>query len=122
MAQGIAQELGVDFEVNASWIQRCKERHGITFKLVCGEAASVPEDLVAPWIKTTLPGILAKYTPENVFNADETGLFYRCLPNRTHAFKGETCSGAVETWIRLEIAFRIQLRRSRTPTTSLIGG
>ena len=27
------------------------------------------------------------------FNADETGLFYKCLPNKTPALKGDTCTG-----------------------------
>ena len=103
IAQGIAQELGIDFEVNASWIQRVKERHGISYKLLCGEAASVPEDLVTPWVQKTLPDILAKYAPEDCFNVDETGLFYRCLPNRTHAFKGDTCSGGKQSKERLTL-------------------
>ena len=33
----------------------------------------------------------------------------------------ENWSGAMETWIRLEIAFRIHWRRSRTPETQFLG-
>lgn len=29
----------------------------------------------------------AKYKPENIFNMDETGLYYRCLPNRSYVLK-----------------------------------
>ena len=28
-----------------------------------------------------------------VFNADETGLYWRLLPDKTHAFRGEVCTG-----------------------------
>ena len=53
IAQGIAEELGVQFEVNSSWINRLKERHDITFKRICGKA-----DLFTPLIESTLPDIL----------------------------------------------------------------
>lgn len=37
------------------------------------------------------------YLPENVFNADETrlffGLFFKCLPDKTLFFRGDLCSG-----------------------------
>ena len=33
------------------------------------------------------------YSPKDFYNADETGLFYKCTPDKTLAFKGERCSG-----------------------------
>jgi hypothetical protein len=30
---------------------------------------------------------------QNVFNTDETGLFYRALPEKMFAYKEESCSG-----------------------------
>ena len=49
--------------------------------------------MTAPWTETTLPIILSCYLLENIFNADEFGLFYQCLPNKTLHLKGEKCSG-----------------------------
>lgn len=49
----------------------------------CGEAKSVDvnseamNDLV-----TELKGIMAEFTPDYIFNADETGLFYKLLPEK----------------------------------------
>lgn len=40
-----------------------------------------------------LPKLLEGYRPKDVFNADETGIFWQLLPDKTLAFKGETCSG-----------------------------
>ena len=37
--------------------------------------------------------MLAKYSPDDIFNCDETGLFYRLLPNRTTCFKWEKPHG-----------------------------
>lgn len=57
--------------------------------------------MTAPWMETTLPTILSRYTLENIFNADEFGLFYQCLPNKTLHLKGEKCSGGKHSKVRL---------------------
>ena len=46
----------------------------------------------AEW-EATLQTILSDYGPKDIFNADETGLFYKCLPNKSLTFQGESCSG-----------------------------
>ena len=45
--------------------------------------------MVAPWDDTTLPTLLSKYDSKYIFNADEFGLFYQCLLNKTYQFKGQ---------------------------------
>ena len=37
--------------------------------------------------------IIANYPPCNVYNMDETGLYYRCLPNRSYIFTDEARNG-----------------------------
>ena len=49
---------------------------------LCGEAADVPEDVVADWA-IRLPDLLSGYAPSDVFNAVETGLYYWALPSRS---------------------------------------
>ena len=39
--------------------------------------------MTGTWSKTTLPTILSNYKLEDIFNADEFGLFYQCLPDKT---------------------------------------
>ena len=93
-AEEIAKELGFeDFSCSNGWIHRFKTRHAIVQKRVAGEAASVSEETVESWTTITLPSILEGFAPENVFNADETGLFFKLLPDRTLSFKGEVCHG-----------------------------
>jgi len=41
----------------------------------------------------SLDSILKKYNSRDIFNADETGLFYKCLPSKTYKFKGDPCFG-----------------------------
>jgi hypothetical protein len=40
-----------------------------------------------------LPELLDGYRARDVYNADETGLFFNCFPGQTLALKGETCHG-----------------------------
>lgn len=68
-------------------------RYGIVQKKVCGESAAVDETMCDAWIDETLPALLAPYNENDVFNADETGLFFKCLPDKTLAFKNEKCHG-----------------------------
>ena len=49
--------------------------------------------MVAGWNETTLPTLLSNYGLENIYNADEFGLFYRCLPNKSYQMKTGKCSG-----------------------------
>ena len=36
--------------------------------------------------------LLARYSNDDVYNADEMGLFYKCLLNKTYTMKGENAS------------------------------
>ena len=49
--------------------------------------------MTTPWLETTLPTILSRYPLENIFNGDEFGLFFQCLPSKTFHFKKDKCSG-----------------------------
>ena len=59
--------------------------------MIHGEAASAPLDTL-PAARAQLQGILAQYDPADVYNADETALFYRMPPDRTLA-SGPVCGG-----------------------------
>ena len=54
--------------------------------------SAVTEEMTAPWNETIPPTLLSNYKLENVFNADEFGLFYQYLPTKTHHLSGEKCS------------------------------
>ena len=76
-------------------------RHNISLKIIGGESKSVTKEMTSSWSKTTLPTILSNYKLENIFNTNEFGLFYQCLPDKTHHLKGEKCSGGKKSKVRL---------------------
>jgi hypothetical protein len=61
---------------------------------MCGESAAVREsDLLLHERKAIkLRQILDTFPPRDIYNADETGLFGKALPDRTLAFKNERVS------------------------------
>nr|XP_047123180.1 tigger transposable element-derived protein 6-like [Hydra vulgaris] len=82
-----AEALGeLDFKASDCWFYNWKERNGISFKIISGESAAVTNNMIASWNETTFPTLLLNYKLKNIFNADEFGLFYQCLPNKDKCF------------------------------------
>ncbi|XP_063870983.1 tigger transposable element-derived protein 6-like [Scylla paramamosain] len=72
------------------WLHRFKVRHGIRKLDISGESksANLPsaEEFVNRFVKIVEEHNLMS---EQIYNADETGLFYRCLPRTTLASESE---------------------------------
>lgn len=79
------------------------DRHGIVQHSICGESAECDPEIVRRWQAESLPEIIKDYAPEDIYNADETGLFYKCLPDKTLCFKGEKCFGGKQSKERLTV-------------------
>ena len=60
---------------------------------------SASSETTATW--KALPTLLLRYELKDINNADEFGLFYQCLPNKTLHLKGERCAGGKYSNIRL---------------------
>ena len=84
-ATDLARALGDEsFTATTGFIDRWKKRHGIVMKKVSGEAGSVAEEDMQPWLYVALPQLLSKYRPEDVYNVDETGLFHKLKSDKCH--------------------------------------
>lgn len=86
-----------------SWVDRFKRRYNITSGKIHGEAASVSTKVTQDWLTTVWPALRRRYEDRNIFNGDETGLFYRLTPDRTLKFKGETCAGGKHSKERITV-------------------
>jgi hypothetical protein len=79
-----AGKLGYDnFKASNGWLENFRKRHNIVFKSNCGEAGLVNTKLVDEWIAGQLLDHIQNYKIEDIFNCDETGLFYKALPTRS---------------------------------------
>lgn len=103
-AKEIATRMGIeDFRVSDGWLSRFKKRHGLVLKTVSGESAAVNRDICSHWQQGRLQEILETYEQRDVFNIDEMGLFYKALPTKTLAYKGETCVGGKRSKDRITV-------------------
>ena len=64
-------------------------RNNVSFKTVSGESKAFTPEMFAGWDEMTLPTLLSNYGLENIYNANELGLFYRCLPDKFYQLKTE---------------------------------
>jgi hypothetical protein len=70
------------FKCSGGWVDNFKKRHNLRQYHIHGEAASAPlEDLDT--MRENLRQTLKDYSPEDIFNCDETGLFWKMKPSRT---------------------------------------
>ena len=58
------------------WLAKWKKRHGVFSVHLHGEAGGADQQGVAR-AQRELPDILSHYRPDDIFNFDETGLYYR---------------------------------------------
>lgn len=73
------------FSASNGWLSGFKKRHQIHAYTLHGEAASAPPDEVIQEHRRLLQDVVARFDPEDRYNADESALFWRALPTRTQA-------------------------------------
>lgn len=121
-----AEQLAVvlnqeQFQCSEGWLSRFKSRHAIAFKCLSGESASVDDTVVADWIADVLPAHLEGYAPRDVFNADESGIFYKLKPGKTFCFGDDTCHGGKKSKERISVLFCCNMDGSEKEKLLVIG-
>lgn len=82
-AMDFGKELGVtDFAYSNGWLHRFKQRHDISSHVLCGESAGVDVNLIQDG-RQRAKEAASKFHPRDVYNMDETGLFFRMTPDRS---------------------------------------
>jgi hypothetical protein len=87
-AKSIASSLSIlefDFKASWQWLSRFRMRYGLQKMLLHGEGVEVnKKDLELLAALEEFYEIITQYNPENVYNMDKTGLFFRLRPRYLH--------------------------------------
>lgn len=104
-AKWFATALGEDnFTGGTGWQQRFKNRYDIVGKTLSGESgATSSNNSIEKWLSDEWPDICNSFSPSQIFNADETALFWQMLPSKTLDFKGSKCHGGKMSKVRISI-------------------
>ena len=92
-----AKSLNIpNFKASDGWFWRWRWRFNVGNSVrLCGEAGDVNLEEATKEIDKLKQSILAEgYEMCNIFNMDETGLFYRAIPSRTYLLDGESKKNA----------------------------
>ncbi|CAF1172021.1 unnamed protein product [Rotaria sordida] len=96
--QEYAREIGKkldhsnEFKASNGWLDRFRTRYNINFRIISGESRSIDEDTIIDW-KSRLSNIIEDYDPHDVFNCDETALFYKLMPDKSLVVDKNDCKG-----------------------------
>ena len=86
----IAQkEKKLQFTASNRWLESFCSRHQINFSNLHGESAGEDPQVCDQW-KEQLPRLSAGYKMEDIWNVDETGIFFRSVPTKSFIREGET--------------------------------
>ncbi|XP_041377364.1 tigger transposable element-derived protein 6-like [Gigantopelta aegis] len=98
-----AEQLGIaDFKASDGWLTSWKTRFNIKQFKVSGESAGVNHDVVDDY-KERLLTIIGDFDSKDIFNCDETGLFFRALPDKTLSYKSQAAKGGKISKERLTV-------------------
>ena len=99
-----AEELGLnDFKASSGWLEKLLKRNNIIFKTMSGERGDVNVDVVNDWI-SKISSLCEGYTPSDIFNMDETGIFYKSGKKTTLHASGSDCAGGKHAKDRITVA------------------
>lgn len=106
-AIALAVEFGLEnFQASCGWLDKFKKRHGFFHRIISGESTCVEEATVdIDACKKILPVLVEGYAAKDIFNADETGLFFNLHPDKTITYKQEKCHRGKRSKERVTVLF-----------------
>ena len=120
-----ARLLGIEnFKASDGYIAGLKKRYLIEFRNEHGESFSVDQNVVEKW-KSKLSDLIKDKQAKDIYNIDETGLFWKLLPTKTFAFQSESRHGIKQIKDRITVVLitnadgsdrlAIVIRKSKKP-------
>jgi hypothetical protein len=87
----VAANIGLnDFRASNGWLEAFRKRHCIQICLLFRESAGMDKNVINHW-KQNLPNIIQGYDTRDIWNVDETGLFWKGVLNHSLVLQGKKC-------------------------------
>ncbi len=80
-----------DWKANAGFLWHWKRHYNIRSKTFNGERADAPD--VSEYVEKVVKPVIAEFGADNVYNTDETGIWFKMLPHRTNCLAEEDVPG-----------------------------
>ena len=101
----IAEKMGISgFAASNGWLESFKKQHNLHHMAIAGEDGDVKDETIESW-NERVREITRGWKPEDVWNMDETGSFWRGLPETSLNEKGRRCNGGKQAKQRNTWAF-----------------
>ncbi|KFM76004.1 Jerky protein-like protein, partial [Stegodyphus mimosarum] len=89
--------LNTECTYSTGWLTKFKNRHGIRQLKISGEKASADTEAAEQFADEFIELITSEQlSPEQIYNADETGLFWQCVPRNTLTTSTEKAAAGVK--------------------------
>ena len=97
--EDVPQEERKEFKASKGWLYSFVQRFNLKNLKVTGESASADKEAADAFLPHLKDIIEEKgYRPEQVFNCDETGLFWKKMPNRTYIHQSAKQAPGFKAW------------------------
>jgi len=110
-----------NFAGSSGWFSRFRKRQGLKWRCLTGDAAEADGSVAIEWIENYLKPILGQYDPNDIFNGDETGIFYRCFPGKSMVFKNDACKNGKRSKDRITVMLCCNMTGSQKIRPLVIG-
>lgn len=108
-AREIAMQQGnVTFKASNGWLSSFRNRYKISWNQMNSNSSEVNSINVQKW-KSKISEFVKDYDPMDIYNCDETGLFFRAVPNETLKLKKEKCKNGKLSNERLTVLLCVNM-------------
>ncbi|UYV70519.1 hypothetical protein LAZ67_7003393 [Cordylochernes scorpioides] len=110
------------FKASGGWLSRYRARHNLKNKRVVGEAFSADED-AANRFKDDFHKLMTdkKYELFQIYNADETGVYWKSLPDNSQVKNANSASGHKQSKDRLSVLLCANADASHKNVLAVVG-
>ena len=93
-----------DFKTSTGWLEHFKKRFCLRQTRIVGEAGYVLITTITAWMER-LPEIMQGFSADDIWNMDESGLFFKARADTGLPKKTKKCKGGKKSKERLTVAF-----------------